>query len=206
MRKYLLARAQKITLSAHVLRHTMLRRATEKHGVQYAMELAGHPTAITSGATLSRQKNKKQGNRRIAQPMSRLELLINSSTERQLMVFRTAISCLASPMCFAPDTPYSGSPSHNNVGNQAMNYNFQRKKPTGKKRRFDLNFLACAKQVEYIGECSRHTLFRRFAVEIRQLRSRAGIPLVRSPIDTSHHHHRPCRFGMVRRRAAHGKR
>lgn len=32
----------KIRLSAHVLRHTMLRRAAEKHGVQYAMEMAGH--------------------------------------------------------------------------------------------------------------------------------------------------------------------
>jgi integrase/recombinase XerD len=36
---------QKIRLSAHVLRHTMLRRAAEKHGVQYAMELAGHSSS-----------------------------------------------------------------------------------------------------------------------------------------------------------------
>jgi integrase/recombinase XerD len=36
---------QKILLSAHVLRHTMLRKAAEKHGVQYAMELAGHTSA-----------------------------------------------------------------------------------------------------------------------------------------------------------------
>lgn len=33
---------QKIKLHAHVLRHTCLRRAAEKHGVQYAMEIAGH--------------------------------------------------------------------------------------------------------------------------------------------------------------------
>jgi len=32
---------QKIKLHAHVLRHTCLRRAAEKHGVQYAMELSG---------------------------------------------------------------------------------------------------------------------------------------------------------------------
>ena len=32
---------QKIRLHAHVLRHTCLRRAAEKHGVQYAMELSG---------------------------------------------------------------------------------------------------------------------------------------------------------------------
>jgi len=32
---------QKINLHAHVLRHTCLRRAAEKHGVQYAMELSG---------------------------------------------------------------------------------------------------------------------------------------------------------------------
>jgi integrase/recombinase XerD len=34
-----------IHLSAHVLRHTMLRRAAEKYGVQYAMELAGHTSS-----------------------------------------------------------------------------------------------------------------------------------------------------------------
>ncbi len=32
---------QKINLHAHALRHTCLRRAAEKHGVQYAMELSG---------------------------------------------------------------------------------------------------------------------------------------------------------------------
>lgn len=32
---------RKINLHAHVLRHTCLRRAAEKHGVQYAMELSG---------------------------------------------------------------------------------------------------------------------------------------------------------------------
>ncbi len=32
---------QKINLHAHVLRHTCLRKAAEKHGVQYAMELSG---------------------------------------------------------------------------------------------------------------------------------------------------------------------
>lgn len=31
-----------IQFSAHVLRHTMLRRTAEKHGVQYAKELSGH--------------------------------------------------------------------------------------------------------------------------------------------------------------------
>jgi integrase/recombinase XerD len=36
---------QKIKLSAHVLRHTMLRKAAEKHGVEYAMELAGHTSS-----------------------------------------------------------------------------------------------------------------------------------------------------------------
>ena len=35
----------RIRLSAHVLRHTMLRRAAEKYGVQYAMELAGHTSS-----------------------------------------------------------------------------------------------------------------------------------------------------------------
>jgi integrase/recombinase XerD len=34
-----------IQLSAHVLRHTMLRRAADKYGVQYAMELAGHTSS-----------------------------------------------------------------------------------------------------------------------------------------------------------------
>src|SRR5262249_18209997 len=33
---------QHIRFSAHVLRHTMLRRTAEKHGVQYAKELSGH--------------------------------------------------------------------------------------------------------------------------------------------------------------------
>lgn len=33
---------EQIHFSAHVLRHTMLRRAAEKHGVQYAKELSGH--------------------------------------------------------------------------------------------------------------------------------------------------------------------
>lgn len=36
-----LPQAQHIRLHAHVLRHTCLRRAAEKHGVQYAMELSG---------------------------------------------------------------------------------------------------------------------------------------------------------------------
>jgi integrase/recombinase XerD len=36
---------QKVRLSAHVLRHTLLRRAAEKHGVQYAMELSGHTSS-----------------------------------------------------------------------------------------------------------------------------------------------------------------
>ncbi|MCB1097434.1 MAG: tyrosine-type recombinase/integrase [Verrucomicrobiae bacterium] len=34
--------AEKVEISAHVLRHTMLRKAAEKHGVQYAKELSGH--------------------------------------------------------------------------------------------------------------------------------------------------------------------
>lgn len=36
---------ERIRLSAHVLRHTMLRRAAEEYGVQYAMELAGHTSS-----------------------------------------------------------------------------------------------------------------------------------------------------------------
>jgi integrase/recombinase XerD len=36
---------QRIRLSAHVLRHTMLRRASEKNGVQFAMELSGHSSS-----------------------------------------------------------------------------------------------------------------------------------------------------------------
>ena len=36
---------QQIHLSAHLLRHTMLRKAAEKYGVQYAMELAGHTSS-----------------------------------------------------------------------------------------------------------------------------------------------------------------
>ncbi|OWK45558.1 Site-specific recombinase XerD [Fimbriiglobus ruber] len=37
-----LSKDEQIALSAHVLRHTMLRRITEKHGVQFAMEATGH--------------------------------------------------------------------------------------------------------------------------------------------------------------------
>jgi integrase/recombinase XerD len=37
--------SQRIALSAHVLRHTLLRRAAETHGVQYAIELAGHTSS-----------------------------------------------------------------------------------------------------------------------------------------------------------------
>ena len=33
---------QHIELSAHVLRHTMLRKAAQKHRVEYAKELSGH--------------------------------------------------------------------------------------------------------------------------------------------------------------------
>jgi len=36
---------ERIALSAHVLRHTMLRRAAEKNGVQFAMELSGHSSS-----------------------------------------------------------------------------------------------------------------------------------------------------------------
>jgi integrase/recombinase XerD len=40
-----LPEGQKIKLSAHILRHTLLRKAAEKHGVHYAMELAGHTSS-----------------------------------------------------------------------------------------------------------------------------------------------------------------
>jgi integrase/recombinase XerD len=40
-----LTKEDAIRLSAHVLRHTMLRRVTEKHGVQFAMEAAGHASS-----------------------------------------------------------------------------------------------------------------------------------------------------------------
>jgi integrase/recombinase XerD len=40
-----LPKEEQIPLSAHVLRHTMLRRITEKHGVQFAMEAAGHASS-----------------------------------------------------------------------------------------------------------------------------------------------------------------
>jgi integrase/recombinase XerD len=36
---------EKIHLSAHVLRHTMLRRIAEEHGLAYAMELSGHTSS-----------------------------------------------------------------------------------------------------------------------------------------------------------------
>ena len=37
-----LSRKEHIHVSAHVLRHTLLRKAARKHGVEYAKELAGH--------------------------------------------------------------------------------------------------------------------------------------------------------------------
>lgn len=37
--------SERMALSAHVLRHTMLRRAAEKNGVQFAMELSGHSSS-----------------------------------------------------------------------------------------------------------------------------------------------------------------
>ena len=40
-----LPKDQHIHLSAHLLRHTMLRKAADKYGVQYAMELAGHTSS-----------------------------------------------------------------------------------------------------------------------------------------------------------------
>src|SRR6266536_220524 len=40
-----LPKTEQIRLSAHVLRHTMLRRVTEKNGVQFAMEAAGHASS-----------------------------------------------------------------------------------------------------------------------------------------------------------------
>jgi len=36
---------EQIPLSAHLLRHTMLRKAAERYGVQYAVELAGHTSS-----------------------------------------------------------------------------------------------------------------------------------------------------------------
>ncbi len=36
---------QKVRLSAHLLRHTMLRRAARNNGVQFAMELSGHTSS-----------------------------------------------------------------------------------------------------------------------------------------------------------------
>lgn len=33
---------QQVRISAHVLRHTFLRKVTQKYGVQFAMEMAGH--------------------------------------------------------------------------------------------------------------------------------------------------------------------
>jgi hypothetical protein len=40
-----LPEGEKIHLSAHVLRHTMLRRVAEEHGIQYAIELSGHTSS-----------------------------------------------------------------------------------------------------------------------------------------------------------------
>jgi integrase/recombinase XerD len=40
-----LPKDHRIHLSAHLLRHTMLRKTAEKYGVQYAMELAGHSSS-----------------------------------------------------------------------------------------------------------------------------------------------------------------
>jgi integrase/recombinase XerD len=40
-----LPKDQRIHLSAHLLRHTMLRKTAVKYGVQYAMELAGHSSS-----------------------------------------------------------------------------------------------------------------------------------------------------------------
>ena len=40
-----LPKDEQVRLSAHVLRHTFLRRVTEKHGVQFAMEAAGHASS-----------------------------------------------------------------------------------------------------------------------------------------------------------------
>lgn len=36
---------QRIQLTPHVLRHTMLRKVAEEHGIQYAMELSGHTSS-----------------------------------------------------------------------------------------------------------------------------------------------------------------
>jgi integrase/recombinase XerD len=40
-----LPEGQEIQLTPHVLRHTMLRRVAEEHGIQYAMELSGHTSS-----------------------------------------------------------------------------------------------------------------------------------------------------------------
>ncbi len=37
-----LPKKEHIHISAHMLRHTVLRKAARKHGVEYAKELAGH--------------------------------------------------------------------------------------------------------------------------------------------------------------------
>jgi hypothetical protein len=36
---------EQIHLSAHVLRQALLRRTAKKHGVQYAMQIAGHTSS-----------------------------------------------------------------------------------------------------------------------------------------------------------------
>ena len=40
-----LPESQQIRITPHVLRHTMLRKVAEEHGVQYAMELSGHTSS-----------------------------------------------------------------------------------------------------------------------------------------------------------------
>lgn len=36
---------ERIKISPHVLRHTFLRKITQKHGVEFAMEAAGHASS-----------------------------------------------------------------------------------------------------------------------------------------------------------------
>jgi integrase len=56
---------QRIHLSAHVLRHTMLRKVAEKFGVQHAMEAAGHTSSNYVGGTSSHPTKKRKRRWRI---------------------------------------------------------------------------------------------------------------------------------------------
>lgn len=51
---------QKVRLSAHVLRHTFLRKVTERHGVQFAMEAAGHTSSRYIWRYIKPSEEKKE--------------------------------------------------------------------------------------------------------------------------------------------------